>query len=140
MIWDIPLEASPRRVRRCLHFYGKAKFLQWRTQGTKKAAVFEIKFKNRKRGNNLKEAWSIHFEEEKMLRVSEGIFEEGVLAERCKYKAIAENLPKSAIESILLTQLRQVQAKSVYILYNRNKYQRATASVYFASQEDMDEA
>src|SRR5260364_287967 len=47
-IWNISLEASPGRVRRCLHFYGKAKFLQWRTQGTKKAAVFEIKFKNRK--------------------------------------------------------------------------------------------
>ncbi|CAG8758818.1 933_t:CDS:2, partial [Gigaspora margarita] len=70
----------------------KVNFLRWRALGMKKADVFKIKFKNKKRDDNLKEAWTIHFEEEKILRVLEDIFEEEILVEWNKYKAHATAL------------------------------------------------
>ncbi|CAG8486649.1 6468_t:CDS:2 [Gigaspora rosea] len=48
-LWNISSEASPGQVYRCLNFFGKANFVRWRTQGTRKAVVFEIKFKDKKR-------------------------------------------------------------------------------------------
>ncbi|CAG8832496.1 5285_t:CDS:2, partial [Gigaspora margarita] len=43
----------------------------------------------------------------KILQFLESILEEEILIEQNKYKAVAKNIPKSAIETILLRQLKQ---------------------------------
>ena len=44
-----------------------------------------------------------------------------MLKKRALYKAIVRNIPMTAIEVLLLRQLKAVKAKAVYISVNRNR-------------------
>ena len=139
-IWDIPLKAYLAQVRRCLHFYGKTKFVQWKPFGKSKALEFSIKFWSEKRMREFKKAWTIHFVEGKTCRVTPGSFEREILEERASFKAVIKNVPTTAVEVLLLRQLRVVNAKAVYISHNKNQNQRRTATVYFGSHDELETA
>ncbi|CAG8745421.1 28640_t:CDS:2, partial [Gigaspora margarita] len=83
---------------------------------------------------------AVHFEKDKMLRLTQSRFDKETLVERSKLKAILKNLPKSTIELALLRQLKSCKAKVVYVSHNSNGNQRGTASVYFESKKDLDNA
>jgi hypothetical protein len=120
-MWDISAEVRAAQVRKCLQFYGRIRFIGWKNCGTSKAAIFSVEFKNEKRKAMLDQAWSVHFEEGKTCRVTPGTFAREVLEKRALYKAIVKNIPMTAIEVLLLRQLKAVKAKAVYILVNRNR-------------------
>ena len=61
--------------------------------------------------------------ERKTCRVTPGSFERGILEERASFKAVIKNVPTTAVEVLLLRQLRVVNAKAVYISHNKNQNQ-----------------
>src|SRR5260364_130922 len=75
-----------------------------------------------------------------MIRLTQGYFDPETLAERSRYKLTTKNIPKWAIESVLLRQLRCINAKAVYISSNSNGNQRGTASIYFLNEQDYVDA
>src|SRR5260363_106939 len=99
-----------------------------------------MEFKNEKREKELENAWAVHFENGKMIRLTKRYFDAETLAERSRYKLIAKNIPKWAIESVLLRQLRCINTKVVYISSNSNRNQRRTASIYFTNEQDYVDA
>ena len=139
-IWDIPNGARANQIRRCLNYYGKAVVKSFMANGKSKAAFVEIEAKDDVKALALKEAWAIHFEEGKLVRITQGTFDKHTLIERSQFKLIAKKIPRSAIESALLRQLRGTKAKAVYISSNRNKNQREVATVYFESEADREKA
>ena len=80
--------------------------------------------------------WAIHLEKDKMSRLTQGRFDAEVLQERSKHKAIIRDVPKSAIETAFLRQIKGTKAKAIYISKNRNGNQWQIASIYFANEED----
>ena len=54
-----------------------------------------------------------------------------------KKEANLREVPKSAVETALFRQLKETNAKAVYISKNKNSNQRGTASVYFKTEADM---
>jgi len=122
-MWDIPVDVRPARVRKCLQFYGRIRFIQWKTCGNSKAAMFTVEFRNENRKSMLDQAWSVHFKKDKICRVTPGTFAREVLESRATHKAIIKNVPTTAIDVLLLRQLKVVKAKAVYISVNRNKNQ-----------------
>ena len=139
-LWDIPNETRANQIRKCLSFYGRAIVKRFMSNGKTKAAQIELTFRNPKRKVELQNSWAVHFVNGKMLRVTGGLLDKETLVERSKYKSIIKNLPKTAIETSLLRQLRNIKAKAVYISTNSNGNQRGTASIYFATKEDQDRA
>ncbi|CAG8789173.1 27306_t:CDS:2, partial [Gigaspora margarita] len=51
----------------------------------------------------LENAWAVHFENRKMIRLMKGYFDAKTLTERSRYKLIAKNILKWAIENTLTT-------------------------------------
>ena len=139
-IWDIPAEVSTPRVKRCLYYFGRTNVLQWKLQGKNKALVFSISFWNEHRRQVLSQAWAVHFEEGKTCRITPGSFAKEILEKRAAHKAVVKNIPKTAVETLLLRQLKVVKAKAVYISFNTNRNQRGTASIYFETDKDRLEA
>ena len=72
-----------------------------------------------------------------MSRLTQAKFDTETLQERSKFKAILREVPKSAVETALLRQLKETNAKAVYISKNKNGNQRGMASVYFENKADM---
>ncbi|CAG8734515.1 19701_t:CDS:2, partial [Gigaspora margarita] len=75
-LWNIPNKTPAHQIRKNLSFYGRLMVKSFKANGKSKAAFIEIEFKNEKQ----------------------------TLAERSRYKLIAKNIPKWAIESVLLRQ------------------------------------
>jgi hypothetical protein len=69
-----------------------------------------------------------------------GRFDSEALEKRRKYKAALKDIPKSALESTLLRQLRPLKVKAVFIPNNSNGNKRSIAFVYFESEEDCQKA
>ena len=67
-------------------------------------------------------------------------FDKEVLVKRNQFKTKVTNVPKYAIDALLLRQLSRVKAKSVYITNNSNSNQRKVAVVYFELEEDLRKA
>jgi len=105
-----------------------------------KAALIQITGWNQKRLDPLATSWSVHFENGSMCRITPGRFDSEVLEERRKYKAALRDIPKSALESTLLRQLRPLRVKAVFIPNNSNGNKRSIAFAYFESEEDYHRA
>ena len=75
-----------------------------------------------------------------MYRLTLERFDFEVLEERRKYKAALRDIPKSALESTLLRQLRSLRVKAVFIPNNSNGNKRSIAFAYFESEEDYHRA
>jgi len=139
-LWDIPNGTPARQIRKNLSYYGRVTVKGFMANGKSKAAYVEIEFKNEKRRADLENAWAVHFELGKMVRITQGHYDAESLVERSKHKLILKNVPKAAIETTLLRQLRCINTKAVYISTNRNGNQRGTASIYFANEQDCSSA
>ena len=135
-VWDIPNETRANQIRRYLGYYGKATVLSFMANGKNKAAFIAIEPRDERKKELLQSMWAIHLEKSKMSRLTQGRFDAEVLQERSKHKAIIRDVPKSAIETAFLRQIKGTKAKAVYISKNRNGNQRQMASIYFASEED----
>ena len=75
-----------------------------------------------------------------MCRITSGRFDSEVLEERRKYKAALQDISKSALESMLLRQLRLLRVKAVFISNNSNGNKRSIAFAYLESEEDCKRA
>jgi hypothetical protein len=139
-IWDLPKDAKYGRVTRCLSFYGKTRILEWRMLKKTKAALVQITGWSQKRIDLLASSWSVHFEKGSMCRITPGRFDSEVLEKRRKYKAALRDIPKSALESMLLRQLRPLRVKAVFIPNNSNGNKRCIAFAYFESEENCKRA
>ena len=128
---------SPRILRKELSFFGIVSIVQWKGRDTSSAAQIQVIFKNEKRKCDWENRWSVSLENGKLLRMTTKPFDKEELIRRNQYKTRITNVPKYAIDSLLLRQLSRVKAKSVYITNNRNGNQRKTALVYFESYEDL---
>ncbi|RIB24886.1 hypothetical protein C2G38_2167363 [Gigaspora rosea] len=102
-----------------------------------KAVFLELWPKNTNRRELLQKSWGLHYENGKMTRMTHRRFDKETLLDRNKFKVITKNLPTSVVETVLLRQLKGIKAKVVYISSNNNGNQRATASIYFKSEEDL---
>ncbi|CAG8785054.1 41486_t:CDS:2, partial [Gigaspora margarita] len=105
-----------------------------------KTLEFLIKFYSKSREQIFKQAWTIHFDEERTCLVTLGSFNQELLEKRAEHKAILRNVLTLAIEVLLLHQLIVANAKAVYISHNSNKHQKKTASVYFSTKAELDAA
>ncbi|CAG8524851.1 42379_t:CDS:2, partial [Gigaspora margarita] len=56
---------------------------------------------------------------------------------REKFRAIIKNLPKDALESSMLRQFKNINAKIVHIPENSNRNQCRRAFIYFESEADL---
>ncbi|CAG8669371.1 2119_t:CDS:2, partial [Ambispora leptoticha] len=83
----------------------------------------EIQYAYREREAEI--LWAISIDDKKLARITEARLKE---------------LLKEASEILLLNKLRNKAAKSVYIPYNRNGWQRAIAIVTFENEENKDKA
>ena len=88
----------------------------------------------------LKNLWAIEVEEGRLARISIGNMELNALKKREQYRAIIKNIPSSAMECLLLRQLKKIFAKNVHIRRNSNRNQSNIAIVDFESKKDKEEA
>jgi len=139
-LWDVPTYTRAIYIKKALSFYGKVSIHGVTAAGKSKALYIELEPKDDRKAFFLQSAWAVHFEKGKMLRLTQGRFDRETLVKRSKFKAILKNVPKSTVESALLRQLKSCKAKAVYVSYNSNGNQRGTASIYFGSREDLDNA
>ncbi|CAG8750621.1 25222_t:CDS:2 [Gigaspora margarita] len=115
-IFDIPLYVYSNKIKRCLNFYGKAEIIKTQNIEKFRAIFIKIKTNNPARLLVLQKAWSIHFEEEKLLRIT------------------------SAKEITLLQQLKAFKVKRVFIPNNSNSNQCKIAIVFFDLLQDLQDA
>src|SRR5260364_270029 len=139
-IWDLPEDARVQKIRRCLYTYGKATILSYQRIRNNKAACIEIQCKDQLRLEALKNSWAIHYEAGKLCQVTPREFNADLLQKRNIYKATLQNIPRTALESSLLRQLKYHKAKSVFIPNNRNRNPRSLAFIYFAESQDLNKA
>jgi hypothetical protein len=81
--------------------------------------------------------WAIPVDNNKLVRVTKGIEDYEARGKQRRYTAKLTELPRNASEVLLLRCLRSKKAKSVHIPPNRNGNQKRTATIMFASEEDM---
>ena len=84
--------------------------------------------------------WAIPVANNKLVRVTKGIEDHKARETQKKYTAKLTELPRNASEVLLLRCLRSKGARSVYIPPNRNGNQKKTATIMFATEEDMEAA
>ncbi|CAG8794777.1 31903_t:CDS:2, partial [Gigaspora margarita] len=79
ILWDISLNVYSNKIKRCLNFYSKAEIIKTQNIGKFRAMFIKIKANNLARLLALQKAWSIHFEERKLLRITPGEFDKAIL-------------------------------------------------------------
>ncbi|CAG8777089.1 432_t:CDS:10 [Gigaspora margarita] len=84
----------------------------------------------------LQEAWVLPYGA-KLTRVTVGEEYEKTLEERKKYRVIISGFHRNIAEVLLLRHMRQLKAKLVHILPNRNNNQRCSAFIQFGKREEM---
>src|SRR5260363_411284 len=136
-IWNLPLEARAGQIKRNLSFYRKVIVKEFLVSKRLKAAFIELWPKNARREEFLESSWGIHYENGKMVQLTQEKFDKDTLWERNKFKAIVRNVPTTTVETALLRQLKGVNARVVYISSNRNWNQQGTVSIYFGNEEDF---
>src|SRR5260364_126550 len=115
-VWDIPRDMSPHTLRKELSFFGNISIIQWRGRETSSAALIQIRFKSIERKQNWESKWAVALKRSgRLLRMTMNEFDKEKLGKRNQYKTKVTNVPKYAIDSLLLRQLSSVNAKSVYI-------------------------
>ncbi|CAG8669831.1 1106_t:CDS:2, partial [Gigaspora margarita] len=85
-----------------------------------KVACIKIQYKDQSRLEALKNSWALHYEAGKL--------------------STLQNIPRTALESSLLKQLKYHKAKSVFIPNNRNGNSRSLVFIYFAESQDLNKA
>jgi hypothetical protein len=108
--------------------------------GKNEAAYIELVLRNETKKSLLEKMWAVHFNQGKVVRLTHGRFDSDTLTSRSTYRAIIKNVPKVAVESALLRQMKRFNAKAVYISANSNGNQRGLATVYFETAEDLENA
>ena len=84
--------------------------------------------------------WSIPVDKNKLVRVTKGVEDYEAREKQKQYTAKLTELPSNASEVLLLRCLRSKGAKSVHIPPNRNGNQRRTATIIFATEEEVEAA
>ena len=69
-MWDIPNETRATQVRRCFSYFGKATVLGYMAGGKSKAAYISLVPRDEKKKEVLQSAWSTHFEDRKISRLT----------------------------------------------------------------------
>ena len=72
--------------QRCFSYFGKAIVLGFMTGGKSKATYISLVPKDEKKKELLQSAWSTHFEDGKMSRLTQAKFDTETLQERSKFK------------------------------------------------------
>jgi hypothetical protein len=139
-IWDVPKNLAYQRVSRCLSFYGRITIERQKDVKRGQAMYLHVVCWNKQRYEQLKELWLIHLEEGRMCYIILGIFDEETLEERRRFAAVLFGLPKTALESMLLRQLKHHRVKAVYIPFDSKGHQRDIAFAYFENEIDCNRA
>ena len=136
-LWDLSLETSAEEIKNYLKFFGTATIISWQHFNRTKAAHIRIYINIKTRENSLKENWSLHLSQGKTYRTTPGIFDHKKLEERSKYKATIYNVSNTALDSLLLRQLKDHKVQAVHILSNRHGNRCGKAQLYFETEEDL---
>ena len=139
-IWDLPKEMRAGEIKNFLSYFGTASILAWQQYPKTKAAYIKIATNLEKRENSLRDNWSVQLNQGKTYRTTPGRFDSTMLEDRNKYKCTIYNVPRTALDSLLLRQLKKYNVQAVHTLCNRNGNQSGRAHIYFKSEEDRIQA
>lgn len=139
-VWDLLDRTRIDRLRSQLERFGRAVCIREANKDFRRAAVFRVRPHDEEWRVRLLKTWAIETEEGRLLRMNIGHLNFAALKERERYRAIVRNIPKNAIDGILLRQLQRVNAKNVFIRRNSNGNYSSVAIVDFASREDKEVA
>jgi hypothetical protein len=136
-IWDLPTWAKRTQVFEAVRFLGRVEHIEMIREGSNKAkaeVVFVLGTVNKK---ELEETWSIPFTREYLVRMTPGINNFKELKSRNKHTRRLIDLPENTNEVLLWRQIRRTGAKALHIFKNSNSNNMRSATVYFASEEDL---
>jgi hypothetical protein len=134
-IWDLPKEINQLEVQHDCKKLGKLEEIQIKRSFSKALAVVKLQKKLSKTVS-----WIIPIGDEKLARVTEGIEDYKKRDSQSNVIAKLRGIPRGASEVLLLNNLRNRGAKSVYIPRNSNGRQRAVAIIAFEYEEDQEQA
>ena len=133
----MPKEMNAREIKEYLSYYGIVSIIAWQYFHRTKVAYIQISSSLEQRETSLRENWSVHLDQEKTYRVTPERFNLEELEERSRFKATIYNIPKIALDSLFLRQLKKYKVQAVHILTNRNGNQSRRAHIYFKNEEDL---
>ena len=130
-IWDLPSDINKKELEYICRRFKKAQIIRIKRSRHRALAVIQVE--------EIYEdiPWSIPVNNNKLVRVTKGIEDHEAREKQRRYTAKLTELPGSASEVLLLRSLKSKGVKSVHIPPNRNGNQRRTATIMFATEEDM---
>jgi hypothetical protein len=134
-IWDLPANINSEEIKHICKNIRKAQVIRIKRSKFKALAVI--------RTDCLTEEnipWSLPIGIHKLVRVTKGNEDYKQRDQQSQFTTKLRDLPANASEVLLLRCLKSKGAKSVYISPNRNGNQRRSATITFASKEEMDVA
>jgi hypothetical protein len=134
-IWDLPANINRTELEFICRKIKKANIVRIKRSKYKALAVIKTdKYEDKDI------PWSLPIDDNKLVRVMKGDEDYEERNRQSQFTAKLTELPGSASEVLLLRCLKNKGAKSVYIPSNRNGNQRRTATITFATKEEMNSA
>src|SRR6185295_5242325 len=131
-IWNLPANINRKEIEYMCRRFKEAHIVRIKRSKYKSLAIVQVE--KSEEGNI---SWSIPVDKNKLVRVTKGIEDYEAREKQKQYTAKLTELPSNASEVLLLRCLRSKGAKSVHIPPNRNGNQRRTATIIFATEEEV---
>lgn len=137
-LWDLPNDISERQIAEVLKYFGEVEEVQIFHRGWRDAkAICKVRPAKGKRKITEEDLWILPIRGKIAARITPGRNREDILADRKKFAGRIVGLPRHANEILLWRQLRNTNAKAVWIPKNTNGKSCSHATVYFKNKDDL---